>query len=397
MNPPQVAILVETSREYGRGLLRGIMRYQQEHGPWSVFFTPQGLNEPPPPWLARWKGDGILARINSPQMAQTILKTGLPAIDLRGALYRTNLPVIGIDNRRIIQMAMEHFLARGFRRFAFCGTPPGEHRYQDERCDVFMQSVRALGMECAVFEHPRRAVSWEQDQRNLMRWLSRLPKPVALMTCHDDRGQQVLNACLRAHIPVPDQIAVLGVDNDEFLGNLCTPPLSSVDVDASQIGYAAAAMLEALMRGEAPRDPWVLLPPRGIVERRSTSVLAIEDTHMALAARVLRENACSPLTVQEAFRQIPLSRSAAYRRYRKLFPTPPKRQQFLERMARACELLKETMLPVAEVARKLGYQESKYFIAVFRAHTGTTPLQYRKKSAPKPHRSAQAAPTSPRV
>lgn len=376
MKTPRVALLVETSREYGRGLLRGIIRYQRKHGPWSITFQPHGLGEPPPAWLRTWKGDGIIARINDTATVRALLRLKIPLIDLRASLPGLNLPIVGIDNRLVVHMAVEHFLERGFRHFAFCGTPYGQHVYQDERSDRFRGELRARGFACDVYQHPKSGRGAEQELKHLTRWLAKLPRPCALMTCHDDRGQEVLDACLRAGFAVPDEIAVLGVDNDEFLCHLTTPPMSSIDVDAAQIGHAAAAMLDEFMRGRHP--PSRFFPPRRIIERQSTSIIAVDDDHVAKTARRIRDGACSPLNMDEVLRQVPLSRSAAYRRFRQQLGRSPKQEQMRLRIARARELLEDTDLSVAEVGQRVGYEEAKYFIHVFKRQTGSTPLKHRK-------------------
>ena len=379
MKNPRVALLVETSREYGRGLLRGIIRYQRKHGPWSISFQPHGLGEPPPTWLRTWKGDGILARINDAATSRAVTRLGVPVIDLRASLPGLDLPVVGIDNSLVVKMSVQHFLERGFRRFAFCGTPYGQHRYQDERSDRFRTELKAQGLECCVYQHPARTLSAAQETQHLTRWLASLPRPCALMACHDDRGQQVLDACLRAGFAVPDEIAVLGVDNDEFLCHLTTPPMSSIDVDAPQIGYEAAAMLDRLMRGQRPPDAWRFFPPRRVVERQSTSVIAVDDPHVASAARRLREQALSPVNVGQILEGVPLSRSAAFLRFKRHIGRTPKQELTRHRITRARELLEDTDLPVSAIAERVGYTESKYFIKVFREQTSLTPLQYRKK------------------
>ncbi len=378
MAAPRVALLVETSREYGRGLLRGIIRYQRKHGPWSISFQPHGLGEPPPPWLQTWRGDGVIARINDAATARAVMRLGVPAVDLRASLPGLDLPIVGIENRLVVRMAVEHFLERGFRHFAFCGTPYGQHVYQDERSDRFRAELRARGFDCEVYVHPRPGLGVERERRHLSEWLASLPRPCALMTCHDDRGQQVLDACLRAGFAVPDEIAVLGVDNDEFLCHLTTPPMSSIDVDSEKIGYEAAALLDQLMRGrKLPRSPR-FFPPRRIVERQSTSIIAVDDRHVASTARRIRDDACTPMSVEQVLREVPLSRSAAYRRFRQQLGRSPKQEQMRLRIARARELLEDTDLSIAEVGQRVGYDEAKYFIHVFKKQMGVTPLKYRK-------------------
>src|SRR6188508_768548 len=148
---PHIALLIETSREYARGLLRGVARYHHEHGPWSIYFVPHGLDEPPPAWLKTWKGDGILCRINNRRMAQAMLATRVPVIDLRGAFTDLPIPFVGLDNRPIAELAYEHLHNCGLKNFAFCGSPRGENPPQDMRCDCFVQLVESKGQTCSVF------------------------------------------------------------------------------------------------------------------------------------------------------------------------------------------------------------------------------------------------------
>lgn len=379
MSASHVALLVETSREYGRGLLRGITRYQQEHGPWSIYFKPHGLNDPPPRWLAGWKGDGILARIDDRSTAEAVIAAGVPAIDLRASLRDLGLPTVGIDNHSVVEIAIDHFLARGHQHFAFYGTPPGENFYQDMRASIFSDSLGKRGFECDVYRASSNELNWDREQKHLATWLRALPKPIAIMTCHDDRGQQLVDACLREGLAIPDEIAVLGVDNDPILCSLSNPPLSSIDVNADTIGYEAAAQLDRMMKGQPPSSRDLTLAARGIVVRQSTDVMAMDDPHVVQCMRIIREHACSGIGVAEMLRNVPVSRTALSRRFKKLLGHSPKEEVTRLRIQRAKELLCETQLPVSDVAEKIGYAESKYFIEVFSRHIGATPLQYRKK------------------
>src|SRR5262245_43154086 len=181
---PHVAVRIETSRAYGRGLLEGVARYVREHGPWSIYFRPHGLGEPPPSWLRAWKGHGILARIDDRRTARAVRATGLPAVDLRGRLPGLGLPPVGVDNRVLACLAVRHLRERGFRHLAFCGLPRGEHPHMDQRCDDFTRLVHEAGHTCDVFQ--ARAASWEQEQQQMADWLRRLPRPVGVMACNDD-------------------------------------------------------------------------------------------------------------------------------------------------------------------------------------------------------------------
>ncbi|MGC3970985.1 MAG: hypothetical protein QM775_27725 [Pirellulales bacterium] len=149
---PQVAVWIETSRGYGRGLIRGVASYARQHGPWSIYFTPHGLNEPFSHWLSKWKGDGILARIDDRRMAKMFRAKKVPLIDLRGRLPGLQIPTVGLDNRPVAQMAFEHLRERGFRHFGFCGVPVGEHVHLDQRREFFAERVIAAGFECHIFD-----------------------------------------------------------------------------------------------------------------------------------------------------------------------------------------------------------------------------------------------------
>ena len=150
-----VALLIETSRAYGRGLVRGVARYNAERAGWSVYFQPHGLNDPPPPWLKDWRGDGILARVSNRRIAEAVFQTGAPAVDLRGIMSDLRMPFIGVDNHVVGQLAAGHLLERGFKHFGFCGLPRGAHPHMDERCDYFSQALQEAGFECGVFKARR--------------------------------------------------------------------------------------------------------------------------------------------------------------------------------------------------------------------------------------------------
>lgn len=379
---PHIALLIETSREYARGLLRGIARYHQEFGPWSIFLETRGLAAPAPHWLANWDGDGILARVNDTKMADAILATGLPAVDLRGALSNVGLPFIGIDNLPVAQMAFEHLTNCGLTRFAFCGTPDGENPNQDLRRDHFVAIVEAAGFQCDVClgaGKPGKKIEWEKEQQYFAKWVKSLPKPVGLMTCHDDRGQQILDACRRAQVIVPDDIAVISVDNDVHLCNLATPTLTSIDVNPGRIGYQGAAILDEMMRGKTPTESQILIgPPRGIAARRSTDTISIDDQEVAHAIRFIRENAVKGIRVSAVHARSGLSVSMLERRVKKTLGRSIKAEINRVRMLRAKLLLSETDLTISDIARRTGFAETKYFCEVFRKIEGMTATQFRK-------------------
>ena len=381
MSLPHVALLIETSREYARGLLRGVARYHQENGPWSIYFQPRGLRDKPPSWLKDWGGDGILVRVNDRQTAEAVLATGIPAIDLRGALPDLGLPFIGVDNRPVSRLAFEHLRECGLTNFGFCGTPRGENPNQDFRCDYFIKLVREAGFECDVCLGAgkcHRPVDWEVDQEMIANWLAQLPKPVGIMTCHDDRGQQVLDASRRAGFHSPDEVAVISVDNDVHLCNLCTPTMTSVDVNPGRIGYEAAKLLTRAMNGEKlATEPTLLGPPRGIAARQSTQMNNIEDDDVAGAVRLIRERGTQGIRVQDVVAACAHSPSTLERRFKRITGRTLKAEIDHVRLSKARLWLAETNMPISRVSDLSGFNEAKYFCEVFRRHFGMTASAYR--------------------
>src|SRR5438128_2374546 len=324
---PHVALLIETSHGYGRALLQGIMQYLRQHGPWSLYFQPHGLEARPPGWLKVWRGDGILVRVEDRAMARTVYQTGLPAVNLRVPFPDLPLPVVGLDNPALGGLAFQHLCDRGFKHFAFCGIPGGRYSWMDERRKFFEKAVRDSGRQCHTFVAAggrKQPASWEEEQNQVADWIGRLPKPVGLMAGNDDRGLEVLEACHRAGILVPDEVAVIGVDNDEFLCNLSNPPMSSISPNAQRISYKAAALLDRLMAGARPPSQPLLLPPGIVVARESTGVLRTDDRRLAAAIPNLREHAGEGRVLNAFLKTSRLSRRELARRMRALLGRSPK-------------------------------------------------------------------------
>lgn len=388
----RVVLLVDTSRSYGREIVRGVGRYQRECGDWAITYKPHGLSEPTPPWLREARPDGVLARVGHVGLARAIQKLGVPAVDLRGVVAETGLPSIGVDHRRVAQLAAEHLLERGFTQFGFCGLPRGVHPHMDELCDEFVAQVTQAGCYCQVFlarRGPRRGEAWERQQnrltqwrdqqRRISQWLAALPKPVAVMACYDDRALQVLDACRRAGVAVPEQVAVISADNDEYLCELAIPSLTSIDENAARIGYQAAALLDALMDGQPPPTTRLLVPPRGVVVRQSTDLLAIEDQQVARAMRFVREHACHGIRPRDVVAQVPLSRVALAARFKAAVGRTIGAEIQRVQIRRVQELLAKTDLPIKQITHRAGFRYVEYMTRLFHRWTGQTPAEFRQQ------------------
>ena len=378
---PHVALIVETAKQYDRGLLRGIGRYIRGHGPWSVYIEERGPQDGIPPWLRRWRGDGIIARIRDAAMADALIATGAPVVELRRQVVGPNLPAVHCDDDAIARLAARHFQERGFRHLAFCGRP--EARWSDLRREAFRHRAKDSGHTCHIYEPPRRSRerTWEQEQTDVSRWLAALPHPVGILACNDIRGLQVLDACRRIDLPVPERVAVLGVDNDVVLCELADPPLSSVDQDLERIGFEAAALLDRLMAG-GPCDPPPLIEPLGVVPRLSTDIVAIDDPVVAETLRLIRQHACEGQGVDFFCDRTGLSRRALERRFKARTGRTLQEEAHDIRLDRIKQLLSETDLKLDAIARKAGFRYIGHMCSLFKRRTGMTPSEYRLAHPP---------------
>lgn len=374
-----VALLIETSNAYARGVLSGIVKYMRDHQRWSIYLPEQERGGRPPSWLSHWKGDGIIARIETDKIARAIRKTGRPVVDVSAARHLPGAPWVETDDQAIAKLAAEHLMERGFHHFAFCGDPA--FNWSVWRKHHFERIVRQAGCRCHIHEPiPRTdaSYSWNREKRGLAAWLKRLPRPVGIMACYDIQAQKLLDACRELDIAVPEEVAVLGVDNDRLLCDLSAPPLSSVICNTHRTGYEAASLLDRMMSGEKVGDKSVLIEPLGIETRQSTDTLAIEDPDVAAAVRFIREHALSDINVGDVLHEVPLSRRVLESRFRKFLGRTPHQEITRLRIDRVKQLLTETDLPLAEVAKLAGFQYVEYLSVAFKKAEGVPPSKYRR-------------------
>jgi LacI family transcriptional regulator len=374
----KVALLIETSNAYARGLVQGVVHYVREHRPWSFQMMEQGRGDDPPPWLADWDGDGIIARIETPRIARAVVKSGLPAVDLSAARLVASLPWVETNDAEIARLAAEHFLERGFKHFGYCGD--ARFNWSVWREGYFSEQLRKAGHDCHLFRSDPALTDLEAHGRTLVEWLHTLPKPVGIMACYDRRGQQVLDACRNAALAVPDEVAVVGVDNDELLCELAAPPLSSVIPNTHRTGYEAAALLDRMMMGKKVAAKPHLISPLGVAARQSTDVLAIDDRQVAGAVRFIREHACEGINVADLMRVVSLSRRVLEQRFQRLLGRTPHEEILHVRLNRVQRLLAETDLPLYLIAERTGFEHVEYLSVVFKRELAKTPRQFRTEA-----------------
>ncbi len=375
-----VALLIETSNSYARGLLRGIGSYIHEHGRWIISLPEQRRGEVLPDWLENWSGDGIIARVENHSIAKVVRKARLPVVDVSAGRFLPDVPCVETHNENIARLGVEHFVERGFRNLAFCGDPA--FHWANERQDFFQKKARELGLGCQVFvstsgseEH-----SLIRQQQEMREWVLGLPKPIGVMACYDIKAQQLLEVCRSVGTAVPEEVAVLGVDDDELLCSITTPPLSSVILNTHQTGYEAAHLLDRMLAGEEVEAVVHLINPLGIHTRQSTDVLAIEDRDVATSVRFIREHACDGINVEDVLGTVLLSRRVLERLFKKYLGHTPHEEIVRVKVERVKRLLSETDLGVGEVARRTGFRHVEYLSATFKKITGIAPITYRRQS-----------------
>ncbi len=311
----RVAALIESSRGYGRGLLRGVAAYAREQASWRLFFEERSLVDCLPPKLKQWQPDGVIARVSCAAFGRQLRQLGAPVINLLGEKWGHSFPKVLADHKEIVRLAVEHLLERGLRNLGFCGF--SGIRFSRERQRHFADYVSAWGLRphlCCVPSSVRTsydAVRAEAGQHNreLAKWLAGLPKPAGVLAANDERAHQVLTICSEIGLKVPEQVAVIGIDNDQLLCELTEPTLSSVDPGCERIGHRAANLLDEMIHGNAAPPAATVVSPIGVVARRSTDVLAVADPVAANIAAYIRQHARDGLKVEDILEHFSISRS----------------------------------------------------------------------------------------
>ncbi len=362
-------------------MLRGIAHYERSHRPWQAYLDDEAKAVDDPRWIRGKPWSGVISRNTTADMVAECRAAGIPLVDLSDCDPFDGVPKVRPDNHALGHLGAEHFLERGFRQVAFCGF--SNHAWAVERRDGFVEAARLGGLESQGFDvsYPGDLTpQWDEEQTAVLaRWLHGLPKPIGIMACNDMRALQVMAACQAAGILVPEEVAVLGSNNDAIRCDLCFPPLSSVATDPFQSGYRAAEMLDRLMMGEELPDSYVRIDPRGVVARQSSDVLAVDDRNVAAALSYIREHACSGITVDQVLRQAAASRSQLEKKFRKFFGRSPQAEIRRVQVDRIKQLLIETDFPLKKIAELAGFEHVEYMSVVFKRLAQITPGEFRRR------------------
>ncbi len=371
-----VALIVESSTMHGRNLLRGIMDYAREQGRWTLRYCEQSRYIDPPAWLAGWRGNGIIARIENAGIAAAVSASGLPAVDLSAARLIPSIPMVETDDKAIAGLVADHLIERGLRHFAYFGVR--SFNWSKFRHRYFREAVARHGFVCQDFvDHapgdPR------AEQRGLVRWLRNLPKPIGIMTSHDIRAQQLLEACRSDDICVPDEVAVASVDNDDLLCSLASPPLTSVVLNSRQMGYLAARLLDRAMARQPVSPEVYLVPPSGLVARQSTDISLIEDADVVRALQFMNRHALNGMGVEDVMHEVGVNRRVFERRFRAAVGRTPHKHLVKLRMEKVRCLLLDSDLPLHRIAEQTGFEHPEYLSVAFKRQFGIWPSDYRAR------------------
>lgn len=362
-------------------MLKGIAQYERSHHPWTAFLDDEARAETNDSWLRSKKWHGVISRHTTSATVKTCAELNLPLVDLNDTAPFGGVPKFRPDNISIGHLGAEHLLERGFRHFGFCGFSGLD--WSSERQAGFVEALGLAGHRCDVLdvEDPGQMNPfWDAKQiTTLGAWLRRLPKPAAVMGCHDLRALQIVSAAQAAGLLVPEEVAVLGANNDTIRCELSEPRLSSVAANAFQSGYQAAEQLALLMSGKPATVTEHRVEPVGVITRQSTDILAMGDKNVAAAVSYIREHACLGINVDEVLRHAFASRSQLEKKFRRFIGRSPQAEIRRVQVEKIKQLLFETNFPLKKIAELAGFEHVEYMCVVFKRLTGDSPGSYRKK------------------
>jgi LacI family transcriptional regulator len=382
LHPRRIGLVLSYSLGYCRGILRGVRSYAERKPDWV--FAPVDPEGTELERLLAWKPAGIIAHIFSRELAQSLAAFRKPLVNVSSIVSDLPYPCVGIDDAMIGRLAATHLLERGFRRFGFAGQPA--HFYSNQREAGFRAAIESAGFKVASYHERGRSFCprgrlWTFDAA-VRHWLAALEKPVGVFAPSDSWGLQLTEMCRQQGLRIPEDVALVGVDNDDLLCELARPSLSSIAVPAELIGFEAAAVLDRLMSGPRPKPPLLplLLPPLGVITRRSSDILAIADEDLAASVQYIREHAHRPIQVKDVLDVVLVSRRSLERRFRTTLGRSVSQEICCAHMERARNLLSRTEMSMSEVAHNSGFSAGKQLSIVFRREMGLTPSMYRRGS-----------------
>ncbi|MEM7682340.1 MAG: substrate-binding domain-containing protein [Planctomycetota bacterium] len=378
----RIAALVRRDTPVAEALLRGVYDYASKLRPWTV-----RLEAPDPAradLVAGWSPDGVLAQIDSPALDQAYRKLPCPVVNVGNRFAAPRWHEARFDDRAVGRLAAEHFLERGYKHFGFVGVTRRERGRL--RLEGFERELARHGHACRALRidrHPHldnRDNLWRLPDPARVAFLTELPRPCAVLHDNDRQARIHAEVCRMHGIAVPEEMALLGVSDDELECELADPPISSIRLPAQAVGRQAAELLDHLMTHPGGRPVKLRLPPRGVTLRASTDIVAIDDALVAGSLRFIRGSVGKPIGVDDVLAEAGVSRRLLEQRFRKALGRTPLQEIHRTRIDRACRLLRTTSLSMGQIAQACGFRGPERLAVRFRAIKGSTPRDYRRQA-----------------
>lgn len=381
----RLILLTDFTEAFAHNLLRGILEYSKGRDPWVVCRMPPSYKQTYGipgvlKWAKKWEADAIIAQFDDDDEVELFRQNGIVALAQDFKSRFSVIPNITSRYELTGQMAADFFLQKGFRNFAFYGYK--DVVWSEERCMGFRDRVTEKGFGNSFFEYQKQPLEnlWYYESEPLVDWIKSLPHPVALMACDDTQGNRIMEVCRVLGIHIPEEISVLGVDNDEIICSLSEPPLSSVSLNIAKGGYEAARLIDKLMQDKESAYEDVIIQPVTIVNRLSTDIYATDNPAILAALRYIHQNLANKINVEDIVKQVPLSRRLLEVRFRQV--TGQSIYQYVSdlRMERFSQLLLAGNEPIADLAMQVGLSDFKNLSRQFKSWKGCTPIEFRKRN-----------------
>ncbi len=380
----RITLLFNANKAYDRQVVEGVGEYlQASQSEWDIFIEEDFRTRLDN--ISQWLGDGVIADFDDKDIETLLSGTNVPIVGVGGsyhdpALY-PSVHYIATDNFALIERAFLHLKEKGLHRFAFYGLPASSgKRWAEERELAFRQLMEREQYRGVVYQGQETAPEhWQYAQNRLADWVQTLPPQTGIIAVTDARARHLLQVCDHLHIPVPEKLCVIGIDNEELSRYLSRVALSSVAQGARQMGYQAADLLHRLLAGEQPPLQRILVPPTRVVERRSTDYRSLHDPAVIQAMHYIRNHACKGIKVEQVLDAVGISRSNLEKRFKEEVGETIHAVIHAEKLEKARSLLVATSLSINEISRMCGYPSLQYFYSVFRKEYRTTPRDYRER------------------
>jgi len=382
MSPHRIALLFNANKIYDRQIIAGIADYlKSTRVDWDLFMEEDFLSRTV--GIQHWRGEGIIADFDDPTVIEALAGLRIPVVAIGGSYadesqYPARVPYVATDNIKLVRLSYDHLIEQGLRRFAFYGLPPlSGNRWAQERESAFCRMLAEDGLEGMVYRgSPTSAGGWGRALEDMFAWVRSLPKPIGIITVTDARARQLLQACVLADVPVPEQIAIVGIDNDPMVQLLNRIPLTSVIQGAEEMGRRAAQLLHHLLHGGDHSNTRIIVPPVGVSVQTSSLHQPPKSQHVMRARHYIRQFAHLGIKTEQVAQYVNVSRSLLEEHFKRELKKTVHEVVLEQKLEKARGMLKDKSISLAEVAVRCGFTSLQYMYTVFRREHNCTPREF---------------------